>query len=415
MQHIQEIMDQWADQFQACQLIFYRATSGNRKVLFGAKGSAIDKNDPRLRTIPFQTRRATFKEIKRVHEQLSRVDILGNLTDIEEANRSSQSKIQEKSPKKKPHRSKSREKPTRALPVEGFDDEIEADEGPELPTELSEEFDCSVKRKGKRSKNNKASGISKDLESLGLESIDDENTSDKVVIQFQNELLTSVKSGNVQMLEKLVQACQESDYNVETLLNHQFGDSKVTVLHLAAKSGHKNIIWTLLLNGADPSVRDKLKKVPYNLAETKDTRNMFRKFMGEFPDKYDFKTAMIPAPLSREEEAERQAKQNDKKKAQRQAKREKEKLVKAEQKKVKEEEAEKERFLNLSDREKRALAAERRLLGAASSENPTFVNTIARQRCFKCGSDITGKTPFEYSDFKFCSVGCVKKHREQQK
>merc|ERR1712142_1199520 len=45
---------------------------------------------------------------------------------------------------------------------------------------------------------------------------------------------------------------------------------------------------------------------------------------------------------------------NEKKKAQRLAKREKEK-------------EEKERFLNLSDREKRALAAERRLLGSGTA------------------------------------------------
>merc|ERR1719150_3481920 len=110
------------------------------------------------------------------------------------------------------------------------------------------------------------------------------------------------------------------------------------------------------------------------MAESKDTRNTFRfvkpvnfktkklnqcncrKFMGEHPDKYDYKTAQIPAPLSKELEEEKQRKQNEKKKAQRQAKREKEKLVKAEEKQKKAEGEEKERFLNLSDREKRALA-----------------------------------------------------------
>ena len=71
---------------------------------------------------------------------------------------------------------------------------------------------------------------------------------------------------------------------------------------------------------------------------------------------------------------------------------------------------EKERFLNLSDREKRALAAERRLLG---SESVAGVSSLQRQRCFSCGLDITGKTPFQYSENKFCSVGCVKKHRQQ--
>ena len=133
--------------------------------------------------------------------------------------------------------------------------------------------------------------------------------------------------------------------------------------------------------------------------------------MGDYPNKFDYKSAMIPPPLSKEEEDEKQSKQSEKKKAQRQAKKEKEKLVKAEDKKKKEEMEEKDRFLNLSDREKRALAAERRLLGSTSGQ--VSVSNITRQRCFHCGSDITGKTPFEYSDNKFCSISCVKKHRQQ--
>ena len=114
-------------------------------------------------------------------------------------------------------------------------------------------------------------------------------------------------------------------------------------------------------------MRDKQKKVAYMMAESKDTRNVFRKFMGEFPDRYDYKSGMVPPPLSQEEEAQKQAKQNEKKKAQRQAKREQEKLRKEEEKKKKEEKEEKERFLNLSDREKRAIAAERRLQNSSRS------------------------------------------------
>ena len=152
--------------------------------------------------------------------------------------------------------------------------------------------------------------------------------------------------------------------NLEDLLNHQFGDSKTTCLHLAAKHGHKSIVWTLMLNGADPSVRDKLKKVPFMFAAEKETRNVFRKFMGEFPDKYDYKSAQVPPPLSKEAEEEKAAKVNEKKKAQRSAKREKDKLKKNEDQKLRSEKEEKERFLNLSDREKRALAAERRLLNS---------------------------------------------------
>ena len=138
---------------------------------------------------------------------------------------------------------------------------------------------------------------------------------------------------------------QEDDMNLEDLLNHQFGDSKTTCLHLAAKHGHKNIVWTLLLHGADPSVRDKLKKVPFMFATEKETRNVFRKFMGEFPDKYDYKTAQVPPPLSKEAEEEKAAKVNEKKKAQRLAKREKDKVEKVEEQKIKKEKEDKENIV----------------------------------------------------------------------
>ena len=371
-------MDEWKEHFNACQLIFYRATSGHKKVLFGSKGSVIDKNDERLRTIPFQTRRATFKEIKRVQELLCRLEIVGQLDEVEKLFPTKNSKQLEKSPKKKPHRSKSREDPSRPLPVpecENSEDEnIEqyAMVTQEVSTSDLKEFDSSpAKRKGKRSKNKKGAGIQKDLEELDLESSDEESSLDSLQIKLQNDLLTAVKSGNNQMLEQLLGSILvTSDVcKVEEMVNYQFGEKKSSPLHIAAKDGHKNVIWTLMLHGADPTVRDKQKKVPYMMAETKDTRNTFRKFMGEFPEKYDYKNAMIPPPLSQEEEAEKQAKQNEKKKAQRQAKKEKEKIVKAQEKKKNDEKAERDRFLNLSDREKRALAAERRLLGASGYVN----------------------------------------------
>ena len=375
-------MDEWKDQFNACQLIFYRATSGHKKILFGSKGSVIEKTDERLRTIPFQTRRATFKEIKRVQQLLCRLEILGPIDEVENLLPAKNAKQLDKSPKKKPHRSKSREDPCRPLPVsECGDSEDENVEQfvmgtQEVSTLELQEFDFSpARRKGKRSKNKKGAGIQKDLEDLDLEGSDEETCQDSLQIKLQNDLLTAVKSGNNQMLEQILSSTLATgdESSVEKFVNHQFGEKKSSPLHIAAKDGHKTVIWTLMQHGADPTVRDKQKKVAYMMAETKDTRNIFRKFMGEFPDKYDYKNAMIPPPLSQEEEAEKQAKQNEKKKAQRQVKKEKEKLVKAEEKKKNNEKAEKERFLNLSDREKRALAAERRLLGASGCVNK-FIN-----------------------------------------
>ena len=310
-------MDEWKEQFNACQLIFYRATSGHKKVLFGSKGSVIDKNDERLRTIPFQTRRATFKEIKRVQDLLCRLEIVGQLDEVENLFPTKNSKQLEKSPKKKPHRSKSRDDPSRPLPVPECEDSEDenvkqyAMVTQEVSTSDLQEFDSSpAKSKGKRSKNKKGASIQKDIEDLDLESSDEDSIQDSLQIKLQNDLLTAVKSGNNQMLEQLLGSISATEdvSKVEDIVNHQFGEKKSSPLHIAAKDGHKSVIWTLLLHGADPTVRDKQKKVPYMMAETKDTRNMFRKFMGEFPEKYDYKTAMIPPPLSQEEEAEKQAK-----------------------------------------------------------------------------------------------------------
>ena len=53
-------------------------------------------------------------------------------------------------------------------------------------------------------------------------------------------------------------------------------------------------------------------------------------------------------------------------------------------------EEEKRRFLALSDREKRALAAERRIL-AASSDKGAAAEAMVLSRCYECGADISGK------------------------
>merc|ERR1712240_919387 len=138
------------------------------------------------------------------------------------------------------------------------------------------------------------------------------------------DLFSAVRSGNNSMLTKLatrVRDLEGEEVEFEALINHQFGDSKITSLHLAAREGHTAVLNSLLNLGADPTIRDKAKKVPYNLAKDKETRNCFRKFMGENPDKFDYKSAQIPPPLDKEAEEEKERKVNEKKKAQRAAKR----------------------------------------------------------------------------------------------
>lgn len=44
--------------------------------------------------------------------------------------------------------------------------------------------------------------------------------------------------------------------------------------------------------------RDKFGQTPYNFAKDKESRNEFRKFMGQYPDRYDYKTAQVSGRIS---------------------------------------------------------------------------------------------------------------------
>ncbi|XP_070566888.1 tRNA endonuclease ANKZF1-like [Ptychodera flava] len=190
------------------------------------------------------------------------------------------------------------------------------------------------------------------------------------------------------------------------ILNDSFASDGRTLLHIAAKAGQRKIIRILLESGADPAIRDKNGKCSYALSIDKPTRNEFRKFMADYPDMYDYTKAQIPSPLTTEMESEKAVKMAEKRKEKKKARKDKLKEQKAEDKKKKDEEKEKQWFASLSEREKRALAAERRLAQQLDDKNT--------KRCWLCGENLADKVPFEYMDFKFCSIKCLKEHKQQQ-
>lgn len=194
------------------------------------------------------------------------------------------------------------------------------------------------------------------------------------------------------------------------LLNGPVDSSDSTLLHYCAKHSAFKLIQCLLEAGADPAVKNAKGQTPYAVCPDKRTRNEFRHFKGMHPDKYDYSAAQIPDALTEEMERERSQKQAEKQREKRKLHREKLKERKAAEVQRQQEEQEKQRFLSLSDREKRALAAERRFAKQLLETNGTHVVLI---RCFMCGTDITGKVPFEYSENKFCTMNCVKEHRKK--
>ncbi|KAG6546346.1 hypothetical protein Mapa_012387 [Marchantia paleacea] len=70
---IRDLLTSWGDYLRSASHIFVYAPSANGQALFGGENAPLDRNDPRLRRIPFTTRRPTFKEAQRVFRVLASV------------------------------------------------------------------------------------------------------------------------------------------------------------------------------------------------------------------------------------------------------------------------------------------------------------------------------------------------------
>lgn len=412
-QHIQEILSAWVTEIASCQLIFYRAVGpSNRSILFGGKSAALDKNDPRLRTIPFPTRRATFNEVKRVHNILATVTIYKSADTFKSTFSSSpqqqkkkdysNSDKETKSPKRVIDRAKERPSPVRKLPdiinelaaIVTSESECEgagaiSQNEMEMSFNHLQEYDDTVPKKQKKKKRKKEPAVVFKPE----------------VKNFRKKVYTACELGDIELLKMCLEECTSfaSEEVVEAL--NQVTQEGLTILQLASQRGYKDLVWILLENGGNPCTRDKKSMTAYDHALDKETRNTFRRFMGEFPDKYDYSKSHIPTPLTDSLEQE----QAERKKAVKKAKRQRDKERKIADAPRKQEESEKKRFLELSDREKCALAAERRILAASGKSGVVLV------RCYTCALDITGKVPFTYETFLFCSMPCLKAHRAKTK
>ncbi|EFA08600.1 tRNA endonuclease ANKZF1 [Tribolium castaneum] len=375
VQHVRGIVDTWKSQLDECALILYRASGPyNRGVLFGGGDPVFDKNDARLRTIPFSTRRATFTEVKRVHSEMTTAQVYHSYDSAIQyfTRRKNTKRVKTRSPCI--DRAKSREIIERPLPVTH---ETSSDEEVlNLSTENNEisfvdslqEFEDTLTPEQRRKRKPKKSKTKQNE-------------------QRKHELIQTLQKGDIETLARVV-----NDFN------EIVDDDGNTLLHIAAMNEQNATLSFLLEKGANPCAKNHKQQTPYTCTQSKEIRESLKQFARDFPDKYNYNKAQIPTNVLTPEELA------EKKKAQRKLKKEKEKIKKKENEIKRREEMEKERFLKLSDREKRALAAERRIL----SQSGTVIT-----RCFLCACDMTGKVPFEYLGNRFCSVECLKAHRLQ--
>ncbi|XP_027797871.2 tRNA endonuclease ANKZF1 isoform X2 [Marmota flaviventris] len=436
----------WAKALEEAETILLHAPRSGRSFFFGGHGAPLQREDPRLWVIPLTTRRPTFHEVQRVFLKLTTLHVYED---------NPQETIRLYSPQKywktvKEERKKAAEEERRKVPSDenealGKMEELsnqgsgsEGEDGSRVELELVEltretldlrEFEVLPKRR--RRKRNKERSRDQEtgahttllqkpqenepfsLSDQTVEAplrplVDKAKTPDQP--ELWNVLLAACRAGDIGML-KLQLAAEPTDPRVRSLLNAPLGSGGFTLLHAAAAAGRGSVVHLLLEAGCNPTVQDSQARPPYMVAADRSTRNEFRRFMEKNPDAYDYKKAQVPGPLTPEMEA----RQATRKREQKAARRQREEQQRKQREQEEREQEEQWRFAALSDREKRALAAERRFAAQLGAPAPPIPDSgvINARRCWSCGTSLQGLIPFHYLDFTFCSTRCLQDHRCQ--
>jgi len=352
----------------------------NWNFFFTDKG--FKRDDLRIRSVPFTVRRPCFLEAKRIHHILSTVEVApyDSTTDLDET--------QEENPEEE---------------IEPHDNNF-----------ISE------------NKNQENLAVQVDTEDKIADAII-RNDLDALIDLFDSDYPMPVLT-DVSLIKTPVYIAVEHNVPriLEYLLDLDTGDldSSIpgwlyrTALHRAAFDGRQELVKMLLDAGANPVPKDIHGKTPYLLGNPQ-IRDFFRRYAGENPQKYDWAKLGITM-LTPEMEEEKKQKQAEKKRRKKQQakKRQQEKKLQAqeemENQKLEQQEAELQKIVtssaseraakiaNMSEREKRALAAETR-----------FATTLGKtQPCDFCGVPLT-MVPFERLNYKYCKLECVRKHMDE--
>ncbi|KAF8196726.1 hypothetical protein K438DRAFT_1718384 [Mycena galopus ATCC 62051] len=273
---IRNLIEDWAEEINACERIWIRASGSNRKIFIDYDDCVIEKGDGRLRTFPFPTRRPTQSELSRCLLELTRAKT-SHLT--EDALRAQDEAYLASLPKPKAV-------PSAAPP---------APEKPK-PVKLSQE--------------------------------------EEILREKWSRLLEMVSKGRLEPLRSFWDREGQSLGGVDTSIPDWAGEKRATLLQVAAHAGHEDVTsWLLETLRADPTVDVPLAKggepeesdsgeasdspkplkgtrrAAYDLARTRAVRNVFRRCAGAHSDWWDwFGAARVPSGLSREQEEEREEK-----------------------------------------------------------------------------------------------------------
>ncbi|RDW27010.1 hypothetical protein B0I72DRAFT_100545 [Yarrowia lipolytica] len=239
--------------------IYIRASGkGSRGLVLGFEGCPIPKNDSRVKSIPFNTRRANYTEVLRSWTELSTVKVVDVSKEEEEAEKTREKEAE-----------KARKEQSRLAAAEAKKQKQQQSQPTTVPlTPLMKQTSeiTELIRKSRAPK-----------------------------------LISYLK------LQKL-----KSPYQLEFPEGDKTGTLCPTALHYAAKEGSAYIVSVLLKQlGADPTVTNSFGKTAWDLvsdSKTRDTFQLARGALGE--DKWDWKASHVGEALTDE-----QIEQRDKKEA----------------------------------------------------------------------------------------------------
>ncbi|KAK4691994.1 ankyrin repeat and zinc finger domain-containing protein 1, partial [Lecanoromycetidae sp. Uapishka_2] len=252
-QEIRALLFEWKESIHNAQLIFVRATgSSNRRIIFGPyDGQILRQNDPRNRTFPFSTRRATQAELMRAFVELTRVKV----SEVDEA----------------------------ALAAAA------ADPNSSAHTQAATQIKRVAPPKPE---------LSKEEEDTTL------HTS-----QLQSLIRRSKAPA---LLSYLTSNSLSSNYPFHPPSSHA-NHHAPTPLHLASSSSSHAVVLALLTKaGANPMLPNGDGKTAFDLSGDRATRDAFRVARSELGEgKWDWDAAHVPPALSKSEAEKRDQREKD--------------------------------------------------------------------------------------------------------
>ncbi|KAH9946497.1 hypothetical protein B0H21DRAFT_743120 [Amylocystis lapponica] len=288
---IRNLLQDWVEELDRCERIWIRASVSNRRTFFDYESPVITKGDKRLRTFPFPTRRPTQSEVNRCLLELTRVKV-SHLT--EDALRAQDEAYLASLPKPKP-------KPPLAAPPTAAPTK-QKDKPPQLSPEEEQ-----LREKWTR-------------------------------------LLDMVRRGRLEALQAFWAREDGSRGGPDAAVPEWTGEKGETLLQVAAHAGQADVVqWLLEDLHADPT-RDvplaagavaeedgqesdasdapalpvSVRRTAYDLARTREVRNVFRRCAAAHPAWWDWlgteQGARVPSVLSAEMEEGREEKKKARRK-----------------------------------------------------------------------------------------------------